>query len=81
MIAGVQLPVREDRKDFSISDLGTEFGVTARALRFYEDEAQREVTILRCEERIAQLEAQKHDIEEAIAEPAGLVDRLEAPLG
>lgn len=27
-----------DRHDFSISDLSTEFGVTARALRFYEDE-------------------------------------------
>lgn len=27
-----------DREDFSISDLSAEFGVTARALRFYEDE-------------------------------------------
>ncbi len=27
-----------DRHDFSISDLSSEFGVTARALRFYEDE-------------------------------------------
>lgn len=27
-----------DRADFSISDLSNEFGVTARALRFYEDE-------------------------------------------
>lgn len=27
-----------DRHDFSISDLSAEFGVTARALRFYEDE-------------------------------------------
>jgi DNA-binding transcriptional MerR regulator len=27
-----------DRHSFSISDLSTEFGVTARALRFYEDE-------------------------------------------
>ena len=27
-----------DRDDFSISDLSAEFGVTARALRFYEDE-------------------------------------------
>ena len=27
-----------DRRDFSISDLSAEFGVTARALRFYEDE-------------------------------------------
>lgn len=29
---------RADREDFSISDLSAEFGVTARALRFYEDE-------------------------------------------
>lgn len=29
---------REDRDEFSISDLCAEFGVTARALRFYEDE-------------------------------------------
>ena len=32
------LEPRTDREDFSISDLCTEFGVTARALRFYEDE-------------------------------------------
>ena len=29
---------REDMEHFSISDLSEEFGVTARALRFYEDE-------------------------------------------
>ncbi len=29
---------RHDRDSFTISDLSTEFGVTARALRFYEDE-------------------------------------------
>jgi DNA-binding transcriptional MerR regulator len=29
---------REDREQFTISDLSAEFGVTARALRFYEDE-------------------------------------------
>ena len=29
---------RHDRENFSISDLSDEFGVTARALRFYEDE-------------------------------------------
>jgi DNA-binding transcriptional MerR regulator len=28
----------EGRESFSITDLSTEFGVTARALRFYEDE-------------------------------------------
>ena len=29
---------RDDRAHFSISDLSAEFGVTPRALRFYEDE-------------------------------------------
>jgi len=29
---------RPDRTDFSIGDLSAEFGVTARAMRFYEDE-------------------------------------------
>lgn len=32
------IPPREDRADFTISDLAAEFGVTPRALRFYEDE-------------------------------------------
>ena len=32
------VPVRDDRKDFSITDLSAEFAITARALRFYEDE-------------------------------------------
>ncbi len=32
------VPQRADRDHFSISDLSAEFGVTARALRFYEDE-------------------------------------------
>ena len=30
--------LRTDRESFTISDLSAEFGVTARALRFYEDE-------------------------------------------
>lgn len=34
----VHTPDAEGREKFSISDLSTEFGVTARALRFYEDE-------------------------------------------
>jgi DNA-binding transcriptional MerR regulator len=38
MIAGIQIPEKSERSDYSISDLCTEFGVTARALRFYEDE-------------------------------------------
>ena len=32
------IEARTDRESFSISDLSAEFGVTARALRFYEDE-------------------------------------------
>jgi len=38
MIAGVQIPAKGERDDFSISEMCAEFGVTARALRFYEDE-------------------------------------------
>jgi DNA-binding transcriptional MerR regulator len=109
-----------DQENFSISDLSTEFGVTARALRFYEDEGliaperkgtqrvyshrdrarlawilrgkrvgfsltdirelidlydvgdgrrtQRQRTIDRCRTRIDALNAQKHDIDAAIAE-------------
>jgi DNA-binding transcriptional MerR regulator len=36
--ATVDTPDPRDRHQFSISDLSEEFGVTARALRFYEDE-------------------------------------------
>ena len=32
------IPARDDRVDFTITDLAGEFGVTPRALRFYEDE-------------------------------------------
>lgn len=111
---------RPDRTAFGIADLSEEFGVTARALRFYEDEGliaperrgtmrvyshrdrarlawilrgkrvgfslgeirelldlydlgdgrrvQRTATIARCRDRIALLEAQKNDIDAAIAE-------------
>jgi DNA-binding transcriptional MerR regulator len=38
MIAGIPQPERDGRDEFSISDLCEEFGVTPRALRFYEDE-------------------------------------------
>ncbi|MCC6925637.1 MerR family DNA-binding transcriptional regulator [Novosphingobium sp.] len=36
--AHIETPDALDREQFSISDLTVEFGVTARALRFYEDE-------------------------------------------
>jgi DNA-binding transcriptional MerR regulator len=32
------IPQRADRENFTITDLSAEFGVTPRALRFYEDE-------------------------------------------
>jgi DNA-binding transcriptional MerR regulator len=38
MIAGIPQPEQDGRDEFSISDLCEEFGVTPRALRFYEDE-------------------------------------------
>lgn len=123
---------RPDRDAFSISDLSTEFGVTARALRFYEDEglisperrgtariyshrdrarlawilrgkrvgfslgeirelldlydigdgrrAQRSATIARCRDRIALLDAQKHDIDAAIAELSQFIALIEPGL-
>ncbi len=37
-IAGIDMPDTTDRQTYSIPDLSEEFGVTARALRFYEDE-------------------------------------------
>lgn len=36
--ATIETPDRRDRHQYTISDLSEEFGVTARALRFYEDE-------------------------------------------
>ncbi|WP_294104254.1 MerR family DNA-binding transcriptional regulator [Sphingomonas sp.] len=123
---------RPDREAFSISDLSSEFGVTARALRFYEDEglisperrgttrvyshrdrarlawilrgkrvgfslgeirelldlydigdgrrSQRSATIARCRDRIALLDAQKHDIDAAIAELSQFIALIEPGL-
>lgn len=37
-IAGIEMPDHHERESYTISDLSEEFDVTARALRFYEDE-------------------------------------------
>lgn len=118
-----------DREHHSITDLCAEFGVTPRALRFYEDEGliaperrgtariyshrdrarlawilrgkrvgfslaeiremidlydlgdgrrvQRAVTLERCRRRIAALEAQRRDIDAAIAELTDFVDTVD----
>jgi DNA-binding transcriptional MerR regulator len=129
VIAGIQTPEKDTREDFSISEMCTEFGVTARALRFYEDEGlisprrhglariysnrdrarlawilrgkrvgfslsdiremidlydvgdgrqvQREVTLLKCRERVAHLSAQKRDIDDAITEITDFMAMIE----
>lgn len=121
---------RHDRECYSISDLSAEFAITARALRFYEDEgligperrgtqrvyshrdrarlawilrgkrvgfslgeiremidlydrgdgrrAQRAVATERCHQRIALLEAQRGDIDAAIAELSHFLTVLDA---
>ena len=123
------IPPREDRSHFTITDMAAEFGVTPRALRFYEDEGliapdrrgtariyshrdrarlawilrgkrvgfslaeiremidlydigdgrntQRAVTVARCRARIEALEAQKRDIDAAIAELDQFVQLLD----
>jgi DNA-binding transcriptional MerR regulator len=124
----VRPPASDDQALLSISHLCAEFGVTPRALRFYEDEGliaperrgmqrlytqrdrarlawilrgkrvgfslgeiremidlydlgdgrrvQREVTAQRCRDRVAALEAQKRDIDAAIAELNDFVRQL-----
>jgi len=38
LLAGIDMPDLAERETFGIAELSEEFGVTARALRFYEDE-------------------------------------------
>lgn len=126
IIAGIEMPQRDDREEFTISELSEEFGITPRALRFYEDEGlispqrrgtariysrrdrarlawilrgkrvgfslfdiremvdlydrndgrreQQRVSVSKCRERIAMLEAQKRDIDDAIAEMTAFIN-------
>ena len=127
--AHLDRPDALDRERYSISDLSTEFGVSARALRFYEDEGliaptrnglsrvyskrdrarlawilraknvgfslseirelidlydlgdgraeQRRTTLVRCREKLLELEAQRADLDSSIHELSDFVATLE----
>ena len=127
--AHLDRPDALERERYAISDLSAEFGVTARALRFYEEEGlvaptrqgltriyskrdrarlawilrarnvgfslseikelidlydlgdgraeQRRTTLVRCREKIAALDAQRHDLDSAIRELSDFVALLE----
>ena len=127
--AHLERPDALAREQFSISDLSAEFGVSARALRFYEDEGliaptrsglariyskrdrarlawilraknvgfslgeirelidlydlgdgraeQRRTTLVRCRQKIAELEAQRADLDSSIRELSDFVATLE----
>ncbi len=126
--AHLDRPDALDRERYSISDLSAEFGVSARALRFYEDEGliaptrnglariyskrdrarlawilraknvgfslseirelidlydlgdgraeQRRTTLVRCRQKIAELEAQRADLDSSIRELSDFVATL-----
>jgi len=127
--AEIDTPDHQNRESFTISDLSDEFGVTARALRFYEDEGliapdrkglsriytkrdrarlawivraknvgfslseirelidlydlgdgrqtQMQVTLEKCQEKVATLKNQRRDIDSSIKELTSFIKTVE----